>query len=117
LQSQSQQVQQKTEKEQLQDQARAEKKVPVIVTLNTDKLNSAELVRGWGTDTGPRVRAQYRRGIVNSSGHSFDANLEVSQIRQAIDTRYSIPNKDPLNDYFSLVGGYEREKFNGVGQA
>ena len=114
-QSQSQQVQQKSEKEQLQDQARAEKKVPVIVTLNTDKLNSAELGAGWGTDTGPRVRAQYRRGIVNSSGHSFDANLEVSQIRQAIDTRYSIPNKDPLNDYFSLVGGYEREKFNGVG--
>ncbi|MHA3061093.1 autotransporter assembly complex protein TamA [Acinetobacter sp. ANC 4636] len=114
-QSQSQQVQQKSEKEQLQDQARVEKKVPVIVTLNTDKLNSAELGAGWGTDTGPRVRAQYRRGIVNSSGHSFDANLEVSQIRQAIDTRYSIPNKDPLNDYFSLVGGYEREKFNGVG--
>ncbi|MHA3057483.1 autotransporter assembly complex protein TamA [Acinetobacter sp. ANC 4641] len=115
LQSQSQQVQQKSEKEQLQDQARAEKKVPVIVTLNTDKLNSAELGAGWGTDTGPRIRAQYRRGIVNSSGHSFDANMEVSQIRQAIDTRYSIPNKDPLNDYFSLVGGYEREKFKGVG--
>lgn len=115
LQDQSQQTEKKSEKEQLQDQARAEKKVPVIVTLNADKLNSAELGVGWGTDTGPRVRAQYRRAIVNSWGHSFDANMEVSQIRQAVDTRYSIPNKDPLNDYFSLVGGYEREKFDGVG--
>lgn len=115
LETKAQQAEKKTEKEQLQEQARAEKKVPVIVTLNADKLNNAELGLGWGTDTGPRIRAQYRRAIVNSSGHSFDANMEVSQIRQAVDARYSIPNKDPLNDYFSLVGGYEREKFDGVG--
>ncbi|WP_111892302.1 autotransporter assembly complex protein TamA [Acinetobacter sp. MB5] len=109
------QAEKKSETELLKDKARAEKTIPVIVTLNTDKLNSAELGVGWGTDTGPRVRAQYRRAIVNSSGHSFDANMEVSQITQSIDTRYSIPNKDPLNDYFSLIGGFEREKFNGVG--
>lgn len=109
------QQQKKTAKEQMQDKARDEKKIPVIVTLNADKLNSAELGVGWGTDTGARVRAQYRRAIVNSSGHSFDANMEVSQIRQAIDTRYTIPYKHPLNDYFNILGGYEREEFDGVG--
>ncbi|MFT4020973.1 MAG: autotransporter assembly complex family protein [Acinetobacter sp.] len=111
----SAQKEKKSEHEQLQEQARAEKKIPVIVTLNADKLNSTELGLGWGTDTGVRVRSQYRRAIVNSYGHSFEANTEVSQIRQAIDTRYNIPYKHPLNDYISLIGGYEREKYDGVG--
>lgn len=81
----------------------------MIVTLNADKLNSLETGIGYGTDTGARLRSQYRRSIVNKYGHSFDANLELSQIRQSIDGRYSIPYKHPLNDYFNIVGGYERE--------
>lgn len=90
--------------------------MPVIVTLNADKLNSAEIGAGFGTDTGPRLRGQYRRAIVNSRGHSFDANMEVSTIRQSIDGRYNMPYKHPLNDYISLVGGYEREEREDVGQ-
>lgn len=104
------------EDERLKIQARDEKKVPVIVTLNTDRLNNAEVGLGWGSDTGARLRTTYRRAIVNSRGHSFDANLELSQIRQAVDTRYNIPYNHPLNDYISLVGGYEREERDGVAQ-
>ncbi|MCF9045948.1 autotransporter assembly complex protein TamA [Acinetobacter nectaris] len=106
---------QDNEQNQLKAQARETKEVPVIVTLNADKLNSAEAGIGYGTDTGVRVRTQYRRAIVNRYGHSFDANMEVSQIRQAIDAHYTIPYKHPLNDYFNLVSGYERNKFDGVG--
>ncbi len=104
------------EQERLSAQAREDKKVPVIVTLNADKLNSAEIGAGFGTDTGTRVRGQYRRAIVNKRGHSFDANMEVSKIRQSIDGRYNIPYNHPLNDYVSLVGGYEREERDDVGQ-
>ena len=104
------------EQERLKAQAREDKKVPVIVTLNADKLNSAEVGAGFGTDTGARVRGQYRRAIVNKRGHSFDANMEVSKIRQSIDGRYNIPYNHPLNDYISLVGGYEREDRDDVGQ-
>ena len=104
------------EQERLKAQAREDKKVPVIVTLNADKLNSAEIGAGFGTDTGTRVRGQYRRAIVNKRGHSFDANMEVSKIRQSIDGRYNIPYNHPLNDYVSLVGGYEREERDDVGQ-
>ena len=107
-------------KEQEQDvlkaQARETKEVPVIVTLNADKLNSAEVGAGFGTDTGARLRGQYRRAIVNKRGHSFDANLELSQIRQSLEGRYNIPYNHPLNDYISLVGGYEREERDDVGQ-
>ncbi|KGT48114.1 hypothetical protein GW12_08660 [Acinetobacter sp. HR7] len=102
------------EQERLKAQAREEKVIPVLVTLNADTLNSAELGLGYGTDTGMRVRGQYRRAIVNKRGHSFDANVELSEIRQSIDGRYNIPYKHPLNDYFSIVGGYEREERDDV---
>ncbi len=105
-----------SEQERLKAQAREEKVIPVLVTLNADKLNSVELGLGYGTDTGARLRSQYRRAIVNKRGHSFDANLEVSKIRQSIDGRYNIPYKHPLNDYISIVGGYEREERDDVAQ-
>lgn len=98
------------ETERLKAKVREDKKVPVIVTLNADKLNNAELGFGYGTDTWVRLRSQYRRAIVNRRGHSFDANFELSEKRQAIDGRYNIPYNHPLNDYISLVGGYEREE-------
>jgi translocation and assembly module TamA len=112
---QAQQKEKELDEDQLKDQARENKKIPVIVTLNADRLNSLETGIGYGTDTGVRLRGQYRRAIVNHLGHSFDANLELSQIRQSIDARYNIPYKHPLNDYFSLVAGYERETRDGIG--
>lgn len=113
---QVQQETKETEEERLKVQAREEKKIPVIVTLNADRLNSAEVGAGYGSDTGARVRGQYRRAIVNRRGHSFDANLELSKIRQSIDGRYNIPYRHPLNDYISMVGGYEREEREDVAQ-
>lgn len=112
---QAQQKEKESDDDLLKDQARENKKIPVIVTLNADRLNSLETGIGYGTDTGVRLRSQYRRAIVNHLGHSFDANMELSQIRQAIDARYNIPYKHPLNDYFSLVAGYERETRDGIG--
>lgn len=113
---QVQQENKQTEEERFKEQARIDKKIPVIVTLNADRLNSAEVGAGYGTDTGVRLRGQYRRAIVNKRGHSFDANLELSEIRQAIDGRYNIPYNHPLNDYVALVGGYEREERDDVAQ-
>ena len=104
-----------TQMDLLQIQARNDQTIPVIVTLNADKLNSLEAGIGYGTDTGVRLRSQYRRAIVNELGHSFDANLELSKIRQSIDSRYNIPYKHPLNDYIGLVAGYEREARDTLG--
>lgn len=91
-------------------QASRAKIVPVRVLVDARQPNSAEAGIGYGTDTGVRFRSQYRRALLNDRGHSLDANLELSQIRQAIDTRYSLPYKHPLKDTLSLFGGFEREE-------
>jgi len=106
----------KVKTEQLKIKAREDETVPVLVTLNADRLNSAEAGLGYGSDTGFRLRGQYRRAIVNRRGHSFDANLELSQIRQSAEGRYNIPFNHPLNDYFTLVAGYEREERKRISQ-
>lgn len=84
--------------------------VPIRVLVDARQPNSAEAGVGYGTDTGIRFRSQYRRALVNDRGHSFDANLELSQIRQALDTRYSLPYRHPLRDTLSVFSGFEREE-------
>lgn len=91
------------------DLARRTQKIPVRVRVDARRPNSAETGIGYGTDTGLRLRTQYRRALVNDKGHSVDANLELSEIRQAMDARYTTPYKHPLNDTISYVGGIERE--------
>ncbi|MDO4223227.1 MAG: BamA/TamA family outer membrane protein [Acinetobacter sp.] len=108
--------QEQKELDALQEQARKSKEIPVVVTLSADKLNNLETGIGYGTDTGVRLRSQYRRTIVNRFGHGFQGNLELSRIRQALDGRYSIPHPHPINRYISLLGGYERESDFSVGQ-
>jgi translocation and assembly module TamA len=86
--------------------------VPVVVTLNADNPNSVEAGVGFGTDTGPRIRAQYRRALVNDSGDSFDANTELSKTNNSLDLRYNIPMSNPLSDVVSVFGGYADQKLN-----
>ncbi|XID75956.1 autotransporter assembly complex family protein [Alkanindiges sp. WGS2144] len=88
---------------------RETKIIPVVVTVNADQPNSAEVGVGYGTDTEFRLRTQYRKALVNSRGHSLESNLELSKIRQAVDVRYNLPYKHPLQDTISIFGGYEQE--------
>ncbi len=90
-------------------QVRATKIVPVTVIVDARKPNSAEVGLGYGTDTGMRVRSQFRRALLNDRGHSIDGNVEISKIRQALDLRYAQPYKHPLNDTLTYVLGYERQ--------
>jgi len=92
--------------------SKAAPSIPVVVTLNADQPNSAEVGLGFGTDTGPRIRTQYRRALVNDSGDSFDANAEISKIQHTFDVRYNKPIKSPLEDVVSLFGGYEDQKLS-----
>lgn len=105
------------EKKQQGEEVRQSQTIPVVVSVNADKPNSAEAGIGYGTDTGVRLRTQYRKALINSHGHNLDSNLEVSQIRQSLDVRYNLPYKHPLEDTLSVFGGFEREKNGSIGDS
>lgn len=108
--------QREADRKQAQAEVRETKVIPVVVTVNADKPNSAEVGVGYGTDTEFRLRSQYRKALVNSRGHSLESNLELSKIRQAIDVRYNLPYKHPLEDTISIFGGYEKEERKDAGR-
>lgn len=105
------------EREKQSAEVRQTQIVPITVSLNADKPNSAEAGIGYGTDTGVRLRSQYRKALINSRGHNLDSNLELSEIRQAIDVRYNLPYKHPLEDTISIFGGFEQEENGSIGDS
>lgn len=105
------------EQKEIAAKVREIKIIPIVVTINSDKPNSAEAGIGYGTDTGVRFRSQYRKALVNSHGHNIDGNLELSQIRQSVDMRYNLPYKHPLDDTISIFGGFEQEEKGTIGEA
>jgi translocation and assembly module TamA len=61
---------------------------------------------GYGTDTGLRGTVAWTVPRVNSYGHRFRAQMELSQIEQLFDARYDIPFGDPALEKmsFDLLG-------------
>jgi translocation and assembly module TamA len=57
---------------------------------------------GYGTDTGFRGTVAWTVPRVNSYGHRFRAQMQLSQIEQLFDARYDIPFGDPALEKLSL---------------
>ena len=57
---------------------------------------------GYGTDTGVRGTAAWTVPRVNSYGHRFRVQMQLSQIEQLFDARYDMPVGDPALEKFSL---------------
>ena len=57
---------------------------------------------GYGTDTGIRGTVAWTVPRVNSYGHRFRVQMELSQIEQLFDARYDIPFGDPALEKLSL---------------
>jgi translocation and assembly module TamA len=57
---------------------------------------------GYGTDTGARGTLGWSVPRVNSYGHRFRVQMELSQIEQLFDARYDIPFGDPALEKLSL---------------
>lgn len=94
--------------------ANAQGLAPVRISLNAQQPTTVEAGIGYGTDTRLRGRAQFRRNLINDRGHSLEGNLELSRIRRALDVRYNLPYRHPLNDTLTVLAGYEYEQNNRV---
>ena len=84
--------------------------VPITVHANNARRGYSFGV-GYGTDTGPRGTATWTVPRVNSLGHRFRVQLELSEIEQLFDVRYDVPVGDPALDKFSLDLRGEQEQF------
>lgn len=81
--------------------------VPIIVTLKPRKQNLYSGGIGYGTDTGVRGSLGWDKRYVNSYGHRFSSQLQLSQIGGTASAEYYIPTGIEIDDYLSIKAGYE----------
>ena len=85
--------------------------VPIKVEVNKKDKNLVGLGVGFATDTKARGKITWNRPLVNKKGHSFEAELGVSQINQNLSFQYRIPrSSDPLYNFWSLETGILNEQ-------
>lgn len=91
------------------------KTVDLNVLLQPKKKNEVEVAIGYETSVGPRLQLNWKKPWINDRGHSIDSSLHVSKPHQTIQLGYKIPiKKDPLNYYYQISAGAEREKLDDV---
>ncbi|MDO6499805.1 autotransporter assembly complex protein TamA [Photobacterium sanguinicancri] len=79
--------------------------IPIQVSLAPQVRNQIETGIGFSTDTGPRLKFNWKKPWINSAGHSLSVKTEISAVQPKIEATYKIPLDDVLNDYYQVVGG------------
>lgn len=85
-----------------------EQRVPVDVNLEPNMPNRYRFGVGYGTDTGPRLTADWTRRYIGERGHSAHALLSLSSVIQRAEGSYKIPLADPRREYLSIDSVLER---------
>ncbi len=88
--------------------------VPVTVRMEPRRRHRYTAGVGYATDTGPRVLAGWENRRINSLGHRVSADLEVSAVRYAFNTRYVIPLKDPVWERLTIAANVLEEELGDV---
>lgn len=83
-------------------------RLPIDVTIIKKPENSVELGGGVSTDVGIRGKIKWEKPWLNSYGHSISAEMDLSAKKQTVSTTYKIPIEDPINNYASVVAGWQR---------
>lgn len=88
--------------------------VPISVMLRADAPNNIDFGVGYSTDVHERVTVKARRPLLNTHGHSIEANAELSPVRSSFDTKYTVPLTHPINDTLQYFYGVKREDVEAV---
>ncbi|MGF1644305.1 MAG: autotransporter assembly complex family protein [Thiotrichales bacterium] len=83
--------------------------IPVEVRLFPTKPRKYTYGIGYGTDTGPRVKAGITGRRVNRWGHHYNAEALIAQIKYGVAGEYIIPGRDPRSDAYGLRASLEEE--------
>ncbi|MFO0754779.1 MAG: autotransporter assembly complex family protein [Thermodesulfovibrionales bacterium] len=84
--------------------------IPVEVFLEPRKRQKYVFGIGYGTDTGVRGILGWENRRVNRRGHKFTAELNFSEIRGSLTSRYTIPMKHPVTDHFDISAGFSQDR-------
>lgn len=86
--------------------------IPVDVNMVAKKPHKYIFGVGYGTDTGVRTKLGINGRRFNSSGHHYNAEILLSQIKYGIAGEYIIPGNDPRSDAYGIRASYEDEHSN-----
>lgn len=84
-------------------------RVPVAVELEGRKRHGYSAGVGYATDTGPRLLLGYENRYINKRGHSFNADLTISEVGGSLEAAYHIPMSRPAQERLSFYTGFKRE--------
>lgn len=88
--------------------------VPITVMLSRDKPNNIDFGIGYSTDVRARFTIKARRPLLNTRGHSVEANTELSPVRSSFGTKYTVPLTHPIDDTLQYFYGVKREEVETV---
>lgn len=88
--------------------------VPVTVRMEPRPKHRYTAGIGYATDTGPRAIAGWENRRLNTHGHRLSADLEVSEVRYALNTRYVIPLENPVWERFTFAANALEEELGDV---
>lgn len=84
-------------------------KIPIRVLLEPADRIEYTIGAGYSTDTGPRFRAGFENRRLNSKGHRFKSNIDISPIIQGITAEHRRPMADPRSEWLSYTAALTRE--------
>lgn len=86
-----------------------DERVPISVDLEPAARTHYRAGVGYGTDTGARLRFEQNRRWVNSRGHRFNAQFQLSEVLSNVSTNYVIPGARPQTDQYAIYASWRDE--------
>jgi len=83
--------------------------VDVAIRLTAAKHRSYNAGVGFGTDSGPKLRAGYINRRRNTRGHQVEFNANYSPVISEIGASYRLPLDNPRKKWMIFDAGYKRE--------
>ncbi len=84
--------------------------VDIVIRLTAAKHRSYDAGVGFGTDSGPKLRAGYLNRRRSSQGHQVEFNASYSPVIFETGASYRLPLDNPRKKWLSFDVGYKREK-------
>lgn len=88
----------------------ADGQVPIRIALQPGTRIEYTVGVGASTDTGARFRAGFRNNRLNTRGHRFISDMNVSEVIQGLTAEYRIPRGDPRREWFSIASAISSEE-------